>query len=148
MAVLFRIAFRNLKEHKAKTLIIGIIIALGITIMILGNSLMETAARGLRKSFIENYTGHLMISAETRDPVSLFGFQSRAGNEEIPRIPDYQRILAFLSAQPEVVLYSAQVSSFALIDLEEKGNSFTILFGIEPESYRRMFPDSIVLKEG
>ena len=148
MAVLFRIAFRNLKEHKAKTLIIGIIIALGITIMILGNSLMETAARGLRKSFIENYTGHLMISAETRDPVSLFGFQSRAGNEVIPRIPDYQRILAFLSTLPEVVLYSAQVSSFALIDLEEKGNSFTILFGIEPESYRRMFPDSIVLKEG
>ena len=40
MAVLFRIAFRNLKEHKAKTLIIGIIIALGITIMILGTSLM------------------------------------------------------------------------------------------------------------
>lgn len=146
MPVLVKIAIRNLREHKSKTLIIGIIIAIGITVMLLGNSLMETAARGVRRSFIDNYTGHVMISAKTEGSVSLFGLQGpQTGNEEIPRIPEYDRVYEYATSLPEVKTAASQVSGFGLFSFEDKGNQFGILFGIEPESYRSMFPDSITL---
>ncbi len=51
MRVLIKIAFRNLREHKAKTLIIGIIITMGISILIVGNSMMDTATAGIKRAF-------------------------------------------------------------------------------------------------
>ena len=149
MPVLVKIAIRNLREHKSKTLIIGIIIALGIMIMLLGNSLMETAARGIRRSFIDNYTGHVMISAKAEGNLSLFGAQGpQTGNDEIPRIPRYKRVYEHATSLPEVRNTVSQVSGFGLFSFEEKGNQFGILFGIEPESYRSMFPNSITITAG
>ncbi len=149
MPVLVKIALRNLSEHKSKTLIIGIIIAIGIMVMLLGNSLTETAARGVRRSFIDNYTGHIMISAKSEDTISLFGRQGpQTGNEETPRIPSYEKVYGHAAALPEVRALAAQISGFALFSFEEKGNQFGILFGIEPESYGAMFPDSITLTQG
>jgi putative ABC transport system permease protein len=149
MPVLVKIAIRNLREHKSKTLIIGIIIALGIMIMLLGNSLMETAARGVQRSFIDNYTGHVMISASTEGGLSLFGAQGpQTGNYEIPRIPQYERVYEHASSLPEVGKAVSQVSGYGLFSFEDKGNQFGILFGIEPDSYRSMFPDSIIVTAG
>ena len=149
MPVLVKIAIRNLREHKSKTLIIGIIIALGIMIMLLGNSLMETAARGVKRSFIDNYTGHVMISAKSEDALSLFGAQGpQTGNQEIPRIPQYERVYEQATSLPEVRRAASQVSGFGLFSFEEKGNQFGILFGIEPDSYRSMFPQSITVTSG
>jgi putative ABC transport system permease protein len=149
MPVLVKIAIRNLREHKSKTLIIGILIALGIMIMLLGNSLTETAARGIQRSFIDNYTGHVMISARTEGSLSLFGAQGpQTGNYEIPRIPRYEQVYEHVESMPEVSRAVSQVSGFGLFSFEEKGNQFGILFGIEPDSYRSMFPDSITITAG
>ncbi len=148
MAVLFKIALRNLREHRSKTLIIGIIIAVGIAVMIVGNSLTETAARGVRASFIENYTGDLMIARKTRTTFSLFGPQGAATDTAIPRIPDYDRVHQYVASQPEVAETTSQVTGFAVLDFQDNGNSFSILFGIEPQSYRRMFPNAVTMVEG
>ena len=119
MPVLVKIAIRNLREHKSKTLIIGIIIALGIMIMLLGNSLTETAARGIQRSFIDNYTGHVMISAKTESGLSLFGAQGpQTGNYEIPRIPRYEQVYEHVSSMPEVSKAVSQVSGLGLFNFE------------------------------
>jgi putative ABC transport system permease protein len=148
MPVLFKIALRNLREHRAKTLIIGIIIALGIAVMILGNSFTASASRGVRRSFIENYTGHIMVHAQVKGAVSLFGYQAQTGNEQIPRIPQYDRVFELVESQPEVEAVAAQVTGLAVLNFEDKGNEFTILFGVEPESYRHMFPANITIVAG
>ena len=149
MPVLVKIAIRNLREHKSKTLIIGIIIALGIMIMLLGNSLMETAARGVRRSFIDNYTGHVMISAKTEGGLSLFGAQGpQTRSFEIPRIPQYERVYEHTTSLPEVGSGVSQVSGYGLFSFEDKGSQFGMLFGIEPNSYRSMFPNSITITAG
>ncbi len=149
MPVLVKIAIRNLREHKSKTLIVGIIIALGIMIMLLGNSLMKTAARGVQRSFIDNYTGHVMISARTEGGLSLFGAQGpQTGNFEIPRIPQYERVYEHATSLPEVGNAVSQVSGYGVFSFEDKGNQFGILFGIEPDSYRSMFPNSITVTAG
>ena len=150
MPVILRIALRNLREHRAKTLIIGIIIAVGIAVLVAGNSLAETATRGLRRSFIDNYTGHVMIHGRTAKEISLFGFGAGAGNEEIPRIGSYREVFAHVSALPEVAAVSPQLTSFAIVNADEEQNEefFVTLFGVDAASYGAMFPDSAAIVAG
>ncbi len=154
MPVLIRIAWRNLIEHKAKTAIIGIIIALGIVILIVGNSMMDTASLGIRKTFIDNYTGHIMVSGKADTPVSLFGAQSMGmGDTKTPTIPQYETVREYITSRPDVLNTTSQVTGFAGMSVHQEGNlgdderNFTMLFGIEPESYRSMF-NGITIVEG
>ena len=93
MAVI-KIAWRNLKEHKEKTFIIGIIFTIGITILIIGNAMMDTAARGIEKNYINNYTGDLIITGESDSNITLFGAMGiDSMTEGIPDVPRYFDIL-------------------------------------------------------
>ena len=150
MPVILRIALRNLREHRAKTLIIGIIIAVGIAVLVAGNSLAETATRGLRRSFIDNYTGHVMIRGQTAKDLSLFGFGAGTGNEEIPRIGSYAEVFAHVTTLPEVAAVSPQLTTFVIAHADEEQNEefFVMLFGVDAAAYGAMFPDSAEIVAG
>lgn len=143
MPVLVRIALRNLIEHKSKSLIIGIIMAFGIMILVIGNSFIDTSAQGIRRAFIDNFTGDVMISGKTDGQISLFGVQSVSGIERTPLIPDYSKVSSYVAGQQNVAGQTPQVSGFATIGTEGNNdmqtNVFSILFGIEPGSYHKMF---------
>lgn len=151
--VLFKIALRNLREHKSKTLIIGIIVGLGIMILLIGNSMMDTATKGLAKTYWNNFTGHIMISGSTKGDLTLFGPQSmNSMNESIPKIPDYFKVKDYVSSLPGVEAVSPQAFGMSTIRTEgddsESSTTFTQLFGIDPELYRKMFPDNLEITEG
>jgi putative ABC transport system permease protein len=148
MPVLLRIALRNLREHRAKTLIVGIIIALGIAILVMGNSIMDGLARGIREAFIENHTGDVMVSGKTDYPVSVFGLTVSTGTEQIPTIPQYPRIYDYVSKKPEVAALASQVGGTAIMNLSQDASNVTILFGVEPESYFSMFKNSVEILQG
>lgn len=151
MPVLFRIALRNLRQHRSKTLIIGTIIAVGVLIIIVGNSLMDTASLGIERAFIDNYTGHVFISAQAEGEVSLFGVQSIGGIEETPSLPEYEKIRGYLESQPLVEGVASQISGFAGIKSEEQEDidamSGTLLFGVEPREYHGLF-DNLTIIDG
>lgn len=151
MPVLIRIAFRNLFEHKSKSLIIGIIIALGVLILVIGNSLMDTATLGIEKAFINNYTGHVMITGLSEGAISLFGIQSPGQTETVPILPRYPEIYSFVAEHPAVSSITSQITGYALIKVEEflevDSTVVTLLFGIEPDSYRKTF-DNLEIIEG
>ena len=151
MPVLFRIAFRNLLLHRAKSLIIGIIIAVGIAILVVGNSMIDTSAEGIQKTFIDSYTGHIMISGKTESALSLFGASGMGNIEDLPSIPEYDSVKEYVNNLPETAGVTSQVSGFSTISLEEVSleeiRVFTILFGIEPESYKSLF-DNLEIVEG
>ena len=87
MLVLIRIALRNLREHTSKSLIIGTLIVLGVIIIVAGNSLLDTAERGVHRMFIDNYTGDIFISGVPRTPgasVSLFGLSGGGESDTTP----------------------------------------------------------------
>lgn len=144
MPVMLRIAFRNLLEHKAKSLIIGILLALGVVILIVGNSFMDTAAKGVKDTFIANYTGDIFVHAVAKGPVSLFGVQAAGGQEDTPNVPDYPRVAEKLRSLPGVVGTAGQVTGFALVspkDSDKQG--FALLFGVEPSDYYRLFDNAV-----
>ena len=64
MRILLRIAWRNLRKQKIKTLIVGIIMVVGIVVLVVGNSLMDSATAGIERSYTRNYTGHLIITGK------------------------------------------------------------------------------------
>lgn len=148
MPVLFRISARNLVEHRAKSLIIGILIALGVLVLIVGNSIMDTATLGIKKAFIDNYTGHVMITGIAKGDISIFGVHAPGRMESTPIVPDYDTVLDHLRRDPEVNKITAQATTFGVLGMEEvEARVFTLLFGIEPETYHAMF-DNITLLEG
>ena len=76
MKGLFRIAFRNLFEHRAKSIIIGVLLALGVIILVMGNAARNGMAHGIERSFTDNYTADIIITGIAEGPVSLFGVSS------------------------------------------------------------------------
>jgi putative ABC transport system permease protein len=151
MPVILRIALRNLLQHRSKSLIIGILIAVGILILVVGNSMIETAEDGIKKTFIETYTGNIMISGRSDGDVSLFGVRSIGGMEETPIIPDYEQVKTRLASMDGVESVTSQITGFGLLSIEEnddsEGTVFSMLFGIDPTTYWEMF-DSIEIIEG
>jgi putative ABC transport system permease protein len=151
MPVILRIALRNLREHRSKTLIVGSIIAVGIMVMTIGTSLIDTATLGIEKNFIDNYTGDILIGGISEEDLSIFGVQAVGGIEPTPQIPEYSRIVEYLSSREDIEVFTPQITGFAAIRTEnqpdEDARGMTFLFGIEPDSYRRMF-SKVEITEG
>lgn len=146
MGVIWKIAFRNLRQHKTKTLIIGVIISIGIAVLVVGNSLLDTATAGIKQAYVDNYTGHIIVTGKHRGDLSLFG--SNSMDEGIPMIPEFEKVLEFVSSLPEVEAYSPQATNQVVISVGDKVRGFAQLFGIEPTLYRSMFSNNLELIEG
>ncbi|MCK4543301.1 MAG: hypothetical protein KAU17_13795, partial [Spirochaetales bacterium] len=154
VSVILRIALRNLKEHKSKSLIVGVIIALGIVVLFVSNSMMNTASAGIRKSFIDTYTGDIMISVKCEDKINIFGREADKLDPSVPTIPEYSKVYEYVTSRPEVLAASSQVTGVSIINFEETNPSAEsdilglILFGIEPENYKNVFRGNIEILDG
>ncbi len=158
MPVIWRIAFRNIWEHKAKSFIIGTLIALGVVIIVLGNALIDSAEAGLRKQYIESFTGDAMIHGPSDNVVSVFGLESMDGEMEVPTIPDFERTLELVKADPGVAKYSSMSIAYGSLALdadelpdadgsENNMSGFALVYGVDPATYFDMF-STIKLVEG
>ena len=154
MSVVWRIAIRNLREHRAKSLIVGTIILIGTFVLVVGNSLMDSAAAGIRRSFIDNFTGHLVLAGVADAPVSLFGVRSTDFlNTRTPRLDGYERLRQVVADLPDVAAWSPQASDGAAVTLAGEdgtsiGEAFAQLWGIEPDRYLEAFPAAAELIAG
>lgn len=167
MGTTFRLALRNLKEHKSKTIIISLFLVFGVAIVVLGNSFLESVNRGLEKDFRANYTGDLVISMKPPKGTiyDIAGVNTTNISGEIPQMPalnELDKISSIIEESNDVVLPTKQISAQVLV---AKGGEFdlsalaenddlglmdypvSLLFGIEQETYWKTFPD-INIKEG
>ncbi len=149
MGVLFKIVYRNLKEHKVKSLIIGIIIAFGMYILIVGNSIIDTVTAGISKNFVEYNTGHIAVFPSSLEEPSLVGGgPPMMENKVVPIIRDYPAVVETVSSNSKVTSLSPQINGMATMQFGEEGSGFAQLLAVDPELYVKFFPDNIVLVEG
>lgn len=153
MGVLLRIAYRNLREHKVKTLIIGSIIAFGMMILVIGNSVLDTATAGIKANYTENYTGHVIIAAGgTESPMLTPDGAAGPGGPGslgiMPTIPEYPQTLAFLESYPGVVDVNPMITGMATLEVGGEGFGFMQYYGVDPDEYLSFFRDNIVVTEG
>ncbi len=150
MASIFKIAVRNLRQHRSKSLIIGIIMALGVMILVVGNTLINTIDTGIERAFIDNYTGNVMITGLAKSEISLFGVRSPGGLEETPTIPDFRKIREHAESLPNVTAAVNQITGFGVFSIEGVDENrepyMGLLFGIEPEEYGSIFTNTKIKK--
>ena len=162
MKDIIKLALRNLKEHKSKTLIISMFILFGVAIVVMGNSFLESINRGLEKDFRANITGDLAISAipEKGTTIDLFGVNTVNITGELPQIPalvDLEKIEAILAEtdgikkqskviSAQVILSKDSEMDFSALQDEDADMSvmdlpISMLFAGEEKSYWELFPD-------
>ncbi len=146
--VIVKIAYRNLWKHKIKTLIIGILVALGILILVVGNSFMDSAAAGMRKTYIENFTGDFIITSGAMKNPSMFMDGVMADRDSslpvIPKEPDIEKHLQTLKG---VAAWNPQiVGGVAIRHGDDQG--FGLIFSFDPVKYKEVFKNNIELLSG
>ncbi len=138
--ILLRIAFRNLGRRWRKNLVIGALIAVGVAIFFVGNAILESSAGGIQRTFSDQFTADLSISAKSEQSFSLFG-------PDIPVIGEYEseplivnaaKIGDELAKLPSVASFAYVLSSPLLI---EAGGSRSpgLGLGVIGEEYFRLF---------
>ena len=149
LPVVFKIALRNVRQHKSKTTIVGVLITLGVAALVVGNSVMDTAEAGIRQAYIRTFTGDLVVSGRSEGTVTFLG-ESGGGQQPglPPRIGEYRAVRDYLRDHELVEAFSPQVHGNALISVDEEVAGFGIVFGIQPQAYRETFPDNLEIVDG
>ncbi len=144
--IILKIAFRNLLEHKAKTAIVGSLIAIAVIFMVSGNSIMQSITSGLKQSYSAAYTGDLIVHGISKESFSLIAMGGAAS--DIPQIHSYAELLKAARDYPHTEAVLPLVSGSATISVNEESAGFTQLWGTNLLEYRAMFPNSLNITEG
>ncbi|MCX7024835.1 MAG: FtsX-like permease family protein [Spirochaetes bacterium] len=137
--MVWKIAVRNLLQHKAKTVIIGTLVTIGIMLTLVGNSVIDSIISMISRSFIRNYTADILVTSSETMGAGVFGAQSddMMGPPVVPLLKDYGRVLPLVRGLPGVASFTSQLSAYAMINLEAKGMDYGLFFGIDPADYFR-----------
>jgi len=161
MIKILKLALRNLKEHKSKTLIISLFVLFGVAIVIMGNSFLESVNRGLEKDFRANVTGDLAISIkpEKGTTIDVFGVNQTVSIGDLPQIgaiPDLERIEEILNETDGIKKRSKMISAQVLLakgaevdlsaftendDLGLADIPVSMMFAGENKTFWELFPD-------
>ena len=145
--IVARIAYGNLFLHKAKSLLLGTIMCVGIAVLFVGNSLIDTAIDGLRKMFVGGYTGDLMVTGPTSFPTTIFG-ETAGGEEVIPHIAKFPKYGEYLSSDPRVRATLPMLSGQVAMGIGEQIIGSGSAFGVDIKEYRNFFSGNLTLVDG
>jgi putative ABC transport system permease protein len=142
-----RLAWGNLGLHRRKSFLIGMIMGMGILILFLGNSLIDTALSGLQRMFVQGYTGDLMVTGPTEFSTTVLG--ETAGSEEVlPHIAQIKKYEDFLASRKDVASTLPLLSGQASFGIGETELGSGYCFGVNVDDYRNFFPDNVTLVNG
>ena len=145
--LIFKLALRNLNRHTRKTLLIGILIMLGMSLLFFVNSVFESTNKGLKSSFVRSLTGDAAICAESDVPFGLFGVEIPiiSTYENIPPLSGYQEMIPVFEESDIVDAFTPVVSAAASLEAGDSRTSVPV-FGIDPQSYFDVCSDIKILK--
>jgi ABC-type lipoprotein release transport system permease subunit len=146
MGLILKIAWRNIKRHKGKSLIIGVILFLGALLMTLGNGVISGMNEGLESNIINGFMGDIAIisNKEKSDNILL-----KMYGEAINTIPNYKDIKSVLLKESYIDSFIPVGKNMALVLNEDDGDPwFMYIIGVDFKEYRKMFKDNIFAMEG
>ncbi len=120
---------------------------LGIAILVIGNSFMDTIKAGIEKNYTENYTGDLFIVNNQVEEVSLI-FSSDAMSKGPRSVPSFERVYEIVNSNDKVEKTTGQLNGLSQAKSGDLSEAFMVLFGVNPEDYVEMFPTGVNIIEG
>ncbi len=151
MPIVLRIAFRNLREHRAKTAIIVSLISIGMILLVVGNSIIETGRAGTQRAFVDSYSGHILVGppdANGKDPSLFPGANFGPGATVAKTVRPYEEVLAYLRSRPEVSALNPQVYGTVFIELPDDFRAVTNSLGVDLKAHAEMFPGALEMVQG
>jgi len=162
MGVIFKLALNNLLQHKSKSIIIGLFIAIGMVIIQLGNGFLESANRGMERDFRANFTGDIVVSTtipkgvymdivgitdmsnviETKSVLPFVDIENAA--KVIAETDGIKKTSRFVTAQG--VLMNSDMADFQVEDQDTSKLPAMNMFGGESPNYFELFPDLKLLE--
>jgi ABC-type lipoprotein release transport system permease subunit len=135
-----KLALRNLERNARRTRTIGLIIAGILCLMTVGNAILDGTEKGVRRAFIESFTGDLSVSSATGAEFSLFGDDSPVvgGFSSIPTMPQGAQVAKDLAARPQVAHAAAIVCGQAALEVGSYRQPVNA-FGVDGPDYFNTF---------
>jgi ABC-type lipoprotein release transport system permease subunit len=123
-AILCRMALRNLRASRWKTIIVGSIIMGGAFLVVVGTSLLDSLDRSMSQSIIGSIAGHVQVyGAKSKDELTVMGSMDMEA-PDLAAIDDFARTRDTLMKVPNVKavvpmgISGAIVTSGNTIDIE------------------------------
>ena len=139
--IVWRLAIRNLRRRMRKNMVVGSLLAVGVAVFCLCDSLTESSIAGIRHSFVENFTADLSVSGIGEEPFGIFGpdipLLSVYGS--IPFLPDPIKLADSVKSCPGVAGVACVLSAAVAIDQEGYRHG-AIAMGTMANEYFRLFP--------
>ena len=142
--LILKIAWRSLLRHKAKSIVIGIILFLGAFIMTLGDATAIGMRRGVEENIVKSFTGHVILvsNEETKDNVLFTPMM-----KPLKILKDYDRIRYLLQQQGYVKDFIPMTRGGVSI-LGGQEMSFMATFGCNFDDFQRVFGNPVKPMEG
>jgi ABC-type lipoprotein release transport system permease subunit len=116
--MIWKLASRNLLNHKTQTIVVGSIVFFGSFMSVLGSSVLDSVSNGIRRSITQSIAGDAQIwSAEKDIKFSVFGDSQTNDFPDIGQIPDFPAVeKAILESVPNVKSVVPQGINLALMN--------------------------------
>ena len=139
--LIVRLALRNLSRSRRRTRAIGVLVAMTVAAMTLGNAVLDGTDRGIRQSYIDSFTGDLSVSALSREAFSVFGSQTPIVGSltRMPTIAGFDGVLKAVQDRPRGRPRRAHVCGIVVMESGSYRKPVSA-FGIEGPSYFDFFP--------
>lgn len=150
MLLIFKIAFKNLFLHKGRSFAVGGVIFIGAVCMILGNGTIAGREEGVERNIVKGLFGDItLISAERKN-------DSLTDNQEpLEMIDKYEEVQKVAATQDDVSQILPLILGYAsVLDISNgltettEGIETISFWGIDFDSYKKMYGDSVVITEG
>ena len=90
--IIIKVAFRNVFLHRLKTMIVGSILIFVFFLAVLGNSLVDAIAGGMKNSVTQSVTGDIQVFSSTaKDKLSVFGNMD-GSLSDVGTVPQFSNI--------------------------------------------------------
>lgn len=148
----FRFALKNVLSRKSSIVII-LFIAFSISLLVVANAVFDGTDSGMEKTFVNSFTGNIVIRPKSNAPISLFGDETPLTGKltAIPELVPYTEVYDCVAGTEGIDVLLPQItgySSVQFVDVDGRyDNEYFYCFGIEADDYVANMP-GIHITEG
>lgn len=133
--MLIKLAVNNVLSRKSSIVII-LFIAFTTGLFGIANAFFDSTDNGLQQNYIKSFTGDLIITAKTKNQLSLFGDETPVTGSlsKIPLLKERDKIISNLDQSFD---YTTQLTAPCYVEKNSKRQAL-YLFGVKPSEYLNM----------
>ena len=131
----FRFALRNVLSRRSSAVIV-LFITFTLALLVISNAVFDGTDSGMEHTYVNSFTGNIVICPKSDFPISLFGDETPVTGElsEIPLLIPFSEVNDCVRNTEGITSVIPQITGMAVIDINEE-NVPVSLFGVVGDEY-------------